>query len=110
MERADYFEQRCNMVEMFYGDIVDGTYTVGQAAGRCLEAFQGSGRNELVTLSIVLALIARREPDALARFSGDVERLAALAKNVPQMQMNAVVRDWLMEDLRRVLGKKRPSA
>jgi hypothetical protein len=104
MSPEPYFELRCAVVEMFYGNLLDEKYTLGQTTARTLSEFQQEigegGRNALVILSVVLALLARHEADALSGFASEIESLRTISANAAlQEGLSDDEKERLQEDI-----------
>ncbi len=84
MSQEQYFELRCAVVEMFYGNFIDEKYTLGQTTDRCLSEFQQEigegGRNALIILSVTLSLLGRHEAGKLSDFTAEIKTLGTLSE------------------------------
>jgi len=104
MSQESYFELRCAVVEMFYGNLIDEKYTLGQTTDRCLSEFQQEigegGRNALVILSVTLSLLGRHEASKLSDFADGIKVLKALSEKVDLWEgLSADEKERLQEDI-----------
>lgn len=101
---SSYYELRCAVVEMFYETMLAESYTIGQAASRCLVEFRQEiapgGRDALVALSVILSRVAHHDAPALSRFAAEVAQLKQLAaQNELRAGLSAAEQSRLREDL-----------
>ncbi len=110
MSPESYFELRCAVVEMFYGNLIDEKYTLGQTTDRCLSEFQqeiGEGeRNALVVLSVTLSLLGRHETSKLSDFGDEIKSLKALSDKADLWEgLSADEKERMQEDIEFTLEK-----
>jgi len=104
MSQEPYFELRCAVVEMFYGNLLDEKYTLGQTASRCLSEFQqevGEGeRNALIVLSVTLSLLGRHEMSKLSDFGEEIKSLKLLRDKADLWEgLSADEKERMQEDI-----------
>lgn len=96
-ETAEYLRMRCGMLDQIDGDMYGRGLAAGAACGAAEEAYGAASRPDWVR-SIVLGVLARRDPAALAR-RGD--ELAEAEKWAASAELPGTLREWVERDLRR---------
>ena len=96
-ETAEYLRMRCGMLDQIDGDMYGRGLAAGAACGAAEEAYGAAPHPEWVR-SIVLGVLARRDPEALDRRA---EELGEAERWVASAELPVTVREWVERDLRR---------